>query len=67
MTARPAGFGEGAIATGEKKFQRPVATSLKAFVIYDLPRIRTAKGINEEIASLVTLNPKSSNTTAGES
>ncbi len=33
-----------------------------------LTRIRTAKGTNEEeIASLVTLNPKTSDTTVGES
>ena len=32
-----------------------------------LTRIRTAKGTNEEIASLLTLNPKASDTTAGES
>jgi len=38
---------------------------LKAFAIQDLPRIRMAKGTNEEIASLVTLNPKASDATAG--
>jgi len=54
-------------AKGEKEFYRSATTSLKSFVIHDLPRIRTAKGTNEEITFLLTFNRKTSDTAAGES